>query len=195
MWWGLLLLVAVGFAVHETSTTATTTGVDGSWPMQHTNVASALTSTYMDYMEGCYSQFGKGLCDKNELDRISLNLLQPSAQGNFTATGYEKVKAPVVAFEKLQSFYEKNSALAIQKDWDRGTIHHTNYYWEEGSSTPLLLLDDPDGGGMPLVDRRQLLRQVQAAVERWSGVPVMPVIMHGIRVFHSGSIVAPYVDR
>lgn len=153
-----------------------------------TRPSSPQTDRYRKYMKGCIDRYGPSLCLTNEEDRIAQNRNQPSLQKNFTALGYAKVKAP--RFDLIQRFWYHTNDDAIKREvWDRGNIH-TNH-WESDT----LLLDVEGNPGLPFTERRILVDEVQATLERWSGVPLRPTSLYGIRVYQKGSILAPHVDR
>lgn len=163
-----------------------------SWPMQRRPYAVEELSRYLTYMHGCYGMYNQELCDQNELERISINSVQPAVQRNFTAAGYAKVRAPASSYKALRQFWDLYHTKDMQtEDWDEANIY-TNH-WKTATHT--LLVDSHDGPRLDVQTRRKLVDDVQSVLERWSGVPLQPTSLYGIRSYGSGSILAPHVDR
>lgn len=167
-------------------------GVDHSWPtQQHTAESSTNNDRYVQFMEGCYQLYGKAVCDANERERIALNLAQPALQTNFTSAGYAKVRLSDAAFRLLQDFWDRHHETHLRNEaWSRGSVYVN--HWE--ASTQLLLLDDPVIG-WSAADRQFLQHEVESVLSRWSGTPLTPTSLYGIRVYTRNSILAPHIDR
>ena len=72
---------------------------------------------------------------------------------------------------------------------------YTNH-WE--SPSYLLSVEDDEnfnlrGGGNPL--RSKIWNAIQPLMEAWLGQDLQPCMMHGIRVYTEGAVLAPHVDR
>jgi prolyl 4-hydroxylase len=179
-------------------------------------------ATYSQFMKGCYHAYSKEQCACAEADRIRANAWQPSrVPRNYTAAGYAKVVAPAGAMTILHQFWETYSnAQQYQtiESWDAGNIY-TNH-WESptrilnvhpvtnattstGDQSTPPSLSEPRARRMSsmapphlsLAQRRTIVEQVQSVLERWTGVPLQPTSMYGIRSYSSGSILAPHIDR
>jgi hypothetical protein len=178
--------------------------------------------TYSQFMKGCYHAYSKEQCASAEADRIRANAWQPSrVPRNYTAAGYAKVVAPAGAFTILHQFWETYSndqQHGVIESWDAGNIY-TNH-WESptrilnvhpvtnattstGDQSTPPSLSEPRARRMSsmapphlsLTQRRTIVEQVQSVLERWTGVPLQPTSMYGIRSYSSGSILAPHIDR
>jgi hypothetical protein len=185
-------------------------GTEVSWPMQqHLSadedsellLSQQQYESYNQYMQGCYDKYDKELCDKYENERISNNAFQPLCQHNFTSNGYAKARLPASIHEILQSFWKENFdkdriAELESEYWDFGnTMIHTNH-WD--TWTKLLSLNGgstTSSSRMRSKDQQIILEYVQNILEKWTGVPLIPTSMHGIRVYQNGSILTPHVDR
>jgi hypothetical protein len=166
-------------------------GTEVSWPMQRRGDFAESTQ-YRNYMQGCYDAYNQELCERSEAERIAINLAQPAVQRNFTAAGYAKVPAPASSYNTLRQFWDLYHSDNMQtEDWDEANIY-TNH-WEAATRT--LLVDTRDGPRLHVQVRRKLVEDVQSVLERWSGVPLQPTSLYGIRSYGSGSILAPHVDR
>ena len=168
------------------------TTLDESWPTQ--SVEGFLESTtnhaqreqYTNYMNGCYEALGRDLCNKNERDRLAWNTLQPARMKNFTTLGYAKMDTPAETHKILTAYLEKFQYNLDSENWASQTVVN---HWQAPTDVHNVELF------MPLEDRQTIRQQVQEQVEKWSGVPLTPVSMYGIRVYRKGSIFAPHVDR
>jgi prolyl 4-hydroxylase len=179
-------------------------------------------STYLKFMKGCYHSYSKEQCASAEADRIRANAWQPSrVPRNYTAAGYAKVVAPAGAWTILRQFWETYSEDQLHgaiESWDVGNIY-TNH-WESptrilnvhpvtnatastGDQSTPLSSSEPRARRtssmapphLSLAQRRTIVEQVQSVLERWTGVPLLPTSMYGIRSYSSGSILAPHIDR
>jgi len=161
-------------------------GIDDSWPHQ-SQVCHKRQLAYKEYMEGCYEKAGKATCDNNDAERISLNRAQPALMTNFTSAGYAKVKSPEKAFRVLKQVWETKQDYIVDEYWDEGSVYVN--HWAAGSQ----ILDIHRVLGQSGVDR--ITDEVQGVLEHWSGVPLVPTSLYGIRAYTDASILAPHVDR
>jgi hypothetical protein len=146
-------------------------GTEVSWPMQRH--AASSSPSYLNYMQGCYATYNQKQCD-------------------FTSAGYAKVQAPWASYTALRQFWDLYQAdYQVTEDWDDANVY-TNH-WE--SATQTLRVDAPDGPRMTVPIRRKLVEEVQSVLEKWTGVPLQPTSLYGIRSYSAGSILAPHVDR
>jgi len=186
-------------------------GTEISWPMQHLDRLQFFMThkqfrPYVDlafrggseseFMAECRKAYSDDLCDTNKQERIAINAAQPALQRNFTSAGYAKVSAPSQSFAALLDFWDSNyyrydhnnhQNLVKEEEWQKGSVY-TNH-WKAPSRT---LLVDPS---LDVRVRRQLIKDVQNVLEHWSGVPLVPTSMYGIRAYSRGTILAPHVDR
>lgn len=166
--------------------------IDESWPTQSVEGFLDFTTNhgqrehYTKYMNGCYEALGRDLCNKNERDRLAWNTLQPARMKNFTTLGYAKMETPAETHELLIAYLEKFQDNLDSENWTRQTgVNH----WQAPTDVHDIELF------MPLEDRQTIRHQIQENVEKWSGVPLTPVAMYGIRVYRKDSILVPHVDR
>jgi prolyl 4-hydroxylase len=138
-------------------------------------------------MGGCYTAYGDEVCDRNDEERIAINAAQPAAMRNYTSAGYAKVEAPAQAFRAVRRFWERHDVESLPREkWDAGNIY-TNHWEAETKVLPI--------GDLQESAKQNLVEEVQTVLERWSGVPLIPTSLYGIRVYTKGSILAPHVDR
>jgi hypothetical protein len=109
---------------------------------------------------------------------------------NYTETGFLKIRAPEEVFRLLRAFWEANKDRAIQ-EWETTTPYHNN--WE--ASTTIIRVDNAtlEGGGSHL--QQSIAIAARDAMEAWTGLPQSSTSVYGIRTYHTGSILAPHVDR
>lgn len=141
---------------------------------------------YEYFMKGCYKKFGRDTCDKHEKDRLAFNSIQPPLMRNFTTAGYAKVPMPATTSKLLQDYLDKFQSNLHKENW--GTQTYTNHWKRETHVHNIEFF-------MPLEDRKTIQREVQEVLEGWSGVPLIPTSMYGIRIYREGAILAPHVDR
>lgn len=166
--------------------------MDESWPTTSLEVFRQFTSNaaqqelYSRYMEGCYENIDKDICDRNEKNRMALNALQPSLMENITAIGYAKMKTPTTTQQILKSYLERFEGNLEYEEW--WTQTHTNHWDRTPDSHDIQLF-------MPLADRQTIQREVQDVLEQWCGVSLTFTSMYGLRIYREGAVLAPHVDR
>ena len=150
-------------------------------------------SFYDEYMEGCYRNANKDVCDENEKDRLAMNARQPQSMVNMTSTGYLKLKAPDSLIHLLTEFWETNKHHKEVEEWNHGNVFTNNW----GSPSYMVSVEDWDlvGGGPALRDAVW-----DAAIEgiaEWTGgvAKLRPVSLYGIREYTEGAVLSPHVDR
>jgi len=194
-------------------------GTEVSWPMQRKRTPFNLKNdydatpqpfqrlfwrqweAYQAHMEGCREAYPGDTCATNDAERVSMNAAQPALQRNFTAAGYAKVLAPSKSLAVLQEFWnEYHDNFLVPEAWNEGNVY-TNH-WKAPTQT--LSVDaaaataasgDGRRPGLSLASRRKLVQEVQAVLEQWCAVPLVPTSVYGIRVYTHGSVLAPHVDR
>jgi hypothetical protein len=170
---------------------------------------------YETFMAGCAASYGRARCAQSEHDRLLLNARQPAQQyKNFTSTGYAVVPVPAVAYDALTRFWSKKQGPTSGRggggksdqlpeptdEWwkqQRGDSNAQKEYWEYGSvytnhweaPTYHVPIDDE------LSLRETVVESVQTVLEKWTGTPLLPTSMYGIRIYTKGSILTPHVDR
>lgn len=148
------------------------------------------------YMQACFDHYqqknGKGeRCYDYESDRVALMLEQPRNMINFTYNGYSMTRIPDYLLEKLVAFFQANLGKQKAEKWGSGDIH-TNHW--EAPSTYLDIADPTlEGGGFAL--RQLVIHEVRKIVEDWTQQRQVSTSVYGIRIYPTGSILAPHVDR
>ena len=196
---------------------ASSYGTEVSWPMQRKRTPFNLKNdydatpqpfqllfwrqwkAYQAHMDGCREAYPDDICASNDAERVSMNAAQPALQRNFTAAGYAKVLAPSKSLAVLQEFWnEYHDNYLVPEAWNEGNVY-TNH-WKAPTQT--LSVDaaaaatgDGRRPGLSLASRRKLVQEVQAVLEQWCAVPLVPTSVYGIRAYTNGSVLAPHVDR
>eukprot|EP00934_Nitzschia_sp_Nitz4_P002217 Nitzschia sp. Nitz4//scaffold3_size479765//400515//402165//NITZ4_000172-RA/size479765-augustus-gene-1.624-mRNA-1//-1//CDS//3329550974//2217//frame0 len=182
-------------------------GVDCSWPMHREHVLGFDRNNgernplgqdqrqllYKEYMQGCVGDDEEYFeeCKRYELDRIDMNLLQPTASQNYTNAGFAKMKAPLGVKEMLQEFFEENRERHVREElWERSNTYLN--HWQV--PTGMLDISHPVVG-LSNQQRAVLIQEVQSVLEAWTQQSLVFTSIYGIRVYFEDSILAPHVDR
>ena len=149
---------------------------------------------YDDYVAGCKKAFGpiKGRrCESSEADRVEMTLRQPQSMQNYTEIGFKKIRAPPELWKLISDFWDKNRDNAKTEQWGVGNTYTNN--WESSSS--MVSVEDTSlrGGGGRL--KQMIWDEAKKVVGEWTGQELTQCSLYGIRIYHSGSILAPHVDR
>lgn len=170
---------------------------------------------YNEYISGCYQKYTQQVCNDSEESRLSMNIYQPSnVIINYTKVGYIKLRAPPELITQITNFWKQEHRYYY---YSSNTMHTTtdddnndnnsnfinqlqnethdismeniayNNHWI--SSTKMLHLSSA-----PKL-RKLIYDTIQPIVESWSNIEVTPSSLVGIRIYTSGSVVAPHVDR
>lgn len=179
---------------------------------------------YMDFIDGCRNYYMKAssrssshgsVCDDSETDRFDMNRNQPPVMQNYTTLGFQKTKVPDHLMEELIEFWDQNSMTDIKHELPKETWYpgdtHTNH-WE--SSTHMLDVGNPNlkGGGPRL--KQRLWKAAETTLLQWlqteadlnlkpsekakgkaDRLKLTPTSLYGIRMYKSGAVLAPHVDR
>ena len=186
-------------------------GLDVSWPIHHPSVRPRLSlgvggkqqeddpdlgdrqSVYDAYVNGCRVHYGaaKGsACDTTERDRVRLNKSQPASMQNYTSLGFKKVRAPQMLYDSLLDFWDKHGGTKqVDEVWPSGNTYVN--YWENPTSM-VSIKDVSLVGGMDVMTHAS---GVLPILESWSSTSLTPTHIYGIRVYKSGAILAPHIDR
>ncbi|KAL7563090.1 hypothetical protein ACA910_022583 [Epithemia clementina (nom. ined.)] len=148
---------------------------------------------YEAFMQGCRDYYGKkgGRCDTTEDDRIEMSLRQPQSMVNYTSTGFKKIRAPQRTMDLLLGHWNRNKENKKQEVWGTGSIYVN--HWE--SPTYMVSVEDNGlrGGGYQL--KNQIWDSVKPILEEWTNMELKPTSQYGIRVYTSGAVLSPHVDR
>ena len=121
---------------------------------------------------------------------FSAHLRFPPSQ-NFTDTGFKKVRAPDAIFQLLKDFWEKNKDSQVEEDWGSGDM--TVNSWE--SMTYMVNLEDTSLQGSGMRIKRPIWEGVEQSLREWTGQELRGCSLYGIRVYRTGAILSPHVDR
>ena len=119
-------------------------------------------------------------------------MFQPRSVYNYTKDGFLKRRAPEDLFAALSAFWELNKHEKAADEWgEQISVYHNHW----AVPTMFLRLQDQayPGGGHDLA--AFVSDKVRDVVEEWTGQFVMASSVHGIRIYHNDSILAPHVDR
>lgn len=147
---------------------------------------------YDDMIRSCRENFG-GLCDATEKGRINQIRRQPRSLRNYTATGYDKIRAPKALFEIVHRHWERNKDNKdpeyIEK-WSKGYTYVN--FWTQ-NTTFYSLTKRALGATQEMED--EIWRLSKPILQEWTGMELMPASLYGIRVYSEGAVLAPHVDR
>jgi prolyl 4-hydroxylase len=148
---------------------------------------------YEDFMDGCRTYYGKTgkACDGVERDRIDMSFKQPQSMQNYTELGFKKIRAPEALFSMIKEFWDKNKETRKPEKWFSGNTY-TNH-WE--SPTVMVSVEDHGlrGGGQQL--KQRIWDAAKDVLQEWTGEELTQCSLYGIRVYPSGAMLAPHVDR
>ncbi len=150
-------------------------------------------SFYDHYMEGCYTNAHKDVCDENEETRLAMNIRQPQSMVNMTSTGYRKLRAPNSLIHLLTDFWETNKHNKEVEEWNHGNVFTNNW----GSPSYMVSIEDSSlvGGGKAL--KNAVWDAAIDGIAEWTGgvAKLRPVSLYGIREYTEGAVLSPHVDR
>lgn len=101
------------------------------------------------------------------------------------------MRAPASLFRTIKAFWEAHKDKEVLEAWDTGNtaVNH----WE--SPTYRVKVEDGSlqGGGPTLV--QQVFDGVRDIMSEWTGQHQVPTSVYGIRIYKTGAVLAPHVDR
>jgi len=110
---------------------------------------------------------------------------------NYTSTGFEKIKTPKPLWDLINSYWLRNKDKGDIEDWGIGNIYSNNW------AAPSRIVDIDDtglrGGGSRLMD--SISEAARPTIEEWIGMKLQEASVYGIRIYSTGAMVAPHVDR
>ena len=176
---------------------------------------------YNEYISGCYQKYTHQVCNDSEESRISMNIHQPSnVMFNYTKVGYIKLRAPPELITQITKFWKEEQHRYY---YSNNNMHNNNNNYNNDdddddnySFITQLRNETYDMNNMENIasysnhwispskilhlssspNLRKLIHdKIQPIVESWSNIEVTPSSMVGIRIYASGSVVAPHVNR
>ena len=166
-------------------------GVDVSFPIHyHINPKrySYQHERYRKLMSGCYKKYSTAECDSYERDRLEMNRNQPPTQHNYTELGFKHIRLPEALWIAIKEYYDKMKTKESIESWPRGNTYVN--HWE--SPTYMVHLDMMGvglRGGKSL--REQIFEHAKPILEEWTGHPLEPTSLYGIRVYKNGAVLSP----
>jgi hypothetical protein len=148
---------------------------------------------YVQHLKACRRAYPQNPqeCDNYEYTRITMNRRQPQSMRNYTETGFLKIRAPDRVVELIQAFWEKNKDKRKEENWGVGNSYINS--WE--APTYLVSVDDKGLRGSGAELKEQIWAAASAVIEEWVAEEIQPVSMYGVRVYTSGAVMLPHVDR
>lgn len=201
----LCALLGVTAAIDTSSVLSYGPSDDASWAIQSRRVSNLLSSNkqsiYDNHIKECNlaamedqkqagGKLDRRFCSFNDGIRMRMNRNQPSSVYNYTAMGFEKIRAPSKLFETIRDFYYENKDKRSQ-EWS--SINTYQNLWDIPSTIVRLEDDRLTGGGEKI--KAQVWEEAQKLLEAWTGQHLRAVSLYGVREYHRGSILAPHVDR
>ena len=174
-----------GGLLDAVSSSLFSSGIESAWPTQNLNpdlLEEKQRGSYKAFMKECYERSSKEQCQARETDRILANQNQPKQMTNFTSTGFVKIKTPEKAFQILQKAWRRRKKTLQNELWDLADTS-TN------QNTALMPLHEQISDS----EQAEIALAVQKEVESFTGIPQRVSGIHGVRVYLSGSIIAPHV--
>jgi len=198
-------------------------GADVSWPMHETAVSTNypwlshnvdpsietpeeyedmvlqplgnVQDRYERFMAGCFNHYeveGKGyLCHESEEARIDRINEQPKSMLYFTEDAFSHFQVPEHVASLLKNFWDTNSdKIQLETSWPKGDTHAN--YWASPTYLLPLAQESLPGGGYAL--DQHVINEVRAVLEEWTGQRLVETGIYGIRVYTSGSILAPHLE-
>lgn len=152
---------------------------------------------YKKFMDDCYTyyetkQAGQGMaCNRTDYERIALTLRQPQSMRNYTVEGFKKIRAPDQVYRLLRQFWEINRDKLKEETFFPGFIYIN--HWE--SPTFLVSLEDQDLEGSGAILKQHIWNAARDTIQEWTGHALHETSLYGIRVYTTGAILSPHVDR
>lgn len=110
---------------------------------------------------------------------------------NYTELGFRKIRAPEAVFNLIKEFWETNKHLEKSENLEKGYTFIN--YWE--TDTTMVSVDDSNLTGAGPELRQAIYDMALEVIEEWTGQRSTPTSLYGIRIYKSGAILAPHVDR
>ena len=147
---------------------------------------------YNHFLRGCFRAYGEDLCRRSENERIEMSKRQPATMKNMTkGLGFRKTKVPTELFEKLLEFWHQHQQDAQVEEWPDGSTYLN--HWESPPSVVRIDNETLQGGGYSLT--QAVWDTIHPIVADWTGHILKEASMYGIRVYHTGAVLATHVDR
>lgn len=104
--------------------------------------------------------------------------------------GFKKMRLDEDLFQEILEWWERNKKKEAVENWPKGNTYVN--HWE--SPTYMISLDSSAlRGGREL--KKRITETVKGELEEWTDNDITPTSLYGIRVYKSGSMLAPHVDR
>lgn len=188
-------------ASQSSTSSSSSYGVDCSMPIHNLDFGSHdcghllgdRKTRYNEFIEGCREEYGFR-CEHTEIQRVNQLNRQPQSLLNYTAKGYDKIKAPVRMMQAVNDHWRRNEDQIHSEDRiERWTKGHTYVnYWQK-NTTYHGMVNPKCGGSMDL--QYAMFALAKPILEEWTGMELKPTSLYGIRVYQEGAILMPHVDR
>jgi prolyl 4-hydroxylase len=204
---GVLLFLVIAARIQEATAQKTQGndryGADCSFPIHHWRfkiepkcedaaMGANRVQYYKYFIQSCHAHFGIR-CLEVERERLELSRRQPQSMKNYTAIGFEKIRAPDALFQLIREHWERNkdnNLDAYVEKWDKGSTYVN--HWEQ-NTTYYSVSDSELGGSREL--EAAIYEQARPIIEQWTGVELRPTSLYGIRVYRENAVLSPHVDR
>jgi len=148
---------------------------------------------YDSLMKGCGEQekTTEKRCRHNDESRVDMNFRQPKSMVNYTTTGYTKIKAPEKVFNLIKDFWEANKHDQSTENWSP-TNTYVNH-WDAEFKMVSIENKRLQGGG-PIL-KQAVWNAARDTISEWTGQQLAECSLYGVRVYKTGAVLAPHVDR
>lgn len=120
-----------------------------------------------------------------------MSLQQPQSMVNYTDTGFKKIRAPQRVIDLLNKHWELNKDKKEQEVWFTGNIYVN--HWKSPTYMVSVENSNLEGGGFDL--KNEIWDAVKPTIENWTGMELQQTSMYGIRIYTTGAVLSPHVDR
>lgn len=170
---------------------------DASWAITNFNLSNKLgdkQSQYDAFMVQCIKSAppgkGEAYCERQEMERMQRNFLQPQAVRNYTEMGFKKIKAPDEVYSLIKQFWDRNHDK-MEPEFNQVSPYHNS--WDAPPSILQVANETLEGGGPPLL--AAISNAARGVLQEWTGQTLAPSSVYGIRIYKNSSILSPHVDR
>ena len=116
----------------------------------------------------------------------SLSIIQ-----NYTTMGFKKIRAPDELWKLIEVFWKKNKDNRKPEQWGQGNTYTNNW----ASPTYMVSVEDTSlrGGGSNL--KQAIWDEAEDTISTWTEQLLTQCSLYGIRVYTTGAVLSPHVDR
>jgi hypothetical protein len=110
---------------------------------------------------------------------------------NYTKYGFTKIRAPEHVFKLIKEFWDINRDKSKPENWPAGNTY-TNH-WTAPST--MVSVEDKSFKGGGFVLKQNIWNAARDTISEWTGQQLAECSLYGIRIYPTGAVLAPHVDR